>query len=528
MKFWFKIIKDADGILTLLGLSFVIITMGLLSPLFIIQIFNRYITFGLEGTLFFLITGALIVAIIEYIFRNLRHSFCARIIVHPIKQLKLTISNFYFYNSNNNNKNNNIIDLIDLKNNVFQTLNPINQSNVLDFLFAVMILIILFVLNVKLAFIFLIFFMLIFLIQVLILRFKLQRSLNRKDDLIFFSDLTFKSEYLKILNNFKFIGGNLSLIVKNQLDSLKQIAITSSNHINFNHFIIILNSVLIIGAGSYFVVQGDLDIGTLIGFNIFSSRALQISINAQNSYYNFEKISKYFDFTSNFLKSYDKKKNFIKLNNDRFIINLDNLKPRDASESPNLIKNFSMVANPGEITNISGPNSSGKTLLCKLILGLESSYGGEIKINNFDLEKLSLTWWRSIIGYVPQNQLCLNTSIIDNIVINNEKISEEKILNNLKVYGFTKMLRNANLSINSKLSSNISPGIHKRIHYARVLMADKKIILIDDPFENLDSEGKSHVMKYLNLFKNQKKTVICFSNEEEIIKFSDQRYEVYE
>ena len=90
------------------------------------------------------------------------------------------------------------------------------------------------------------------------------------------------------------------------------------------------------------------------------------------------------------------------------------------------------------------------------------------------------------------------------------------------------MLRNANLTLKSQLSNNISPGIHKKIHYARVLISDKKVLLIDDPFENLDSEGKNHVMKYLNLFKNQKKTVICFSNEEEIIRISDQRHNIYE
>ena len=137
MKFWIKIIKRSNSLGILLFLSFLITIFGLLSPIFIIHIFNRYITFGLEGTLFFLVVGALIVAILEYIFRNLRHNYCSSIISQPIKSLKLNVVKIFFNKQGltNVDKNKEFLDAIDINNNLIKTLNSQNQSNILDFFF---------------------------------------------------------------------------------------------------------------------------------------------------------------------------------------------------------------------------------------------------------------------------------------------------------------------------------------------------------------------------------------------------------
>ena len=65
MSYWLQILKKSDFLGTLILLSILITSMGLLSPIFIIHIFNRYISFGLEGTLLFLMLGATSVAIFE-------------------------------------------------------------------------------------------------------------------------------------------------------------------------------------------------------------------------------------------------------------------------------------------------------------------------------------------------------------------------------------------------------------------------------------------------------------------------------
>ena len=78
--------------------------------------------------------------------------------------------------------------------------------------------------------------------------------------------------------------------------------------------------------------------------------------------------------------------------------------------------------------------------------------------------------------------------------------------------------------MNTPLSNNISFGIHKKIHYARMLASNRNIIILDDPFESLDEEGRELVKQLIISFKRSKKMIICFSNDKEIINLSDRNY----
>ena len=96
MKFWLQILKKSKSIGILFALTILISLAGLLSPIFIIHIFNRFIAFGLQGTLIFLVTGALLVAVFEYFFRNLRNKILDQNLALPIKALKFELTQKYF------------------------------------------------------------------------------------------------------------------------------------------------------------------------------------------------------------------------------------------------------------------------------------------------------------------------------------------------------------------------------------------------------------------------------------------------
>ena len=96
MTFWLQILKKNKSIGILFTLTIMISLAGLLSPIFIIHIFNRFIAFGLQGTLIFLVTGALLVAMFEYFFRNLRNKILDENLELPIKALKFELIQKYF------------------------------------------------------------------------------------------------------------------------------------------------------------------------------------------------------------------------------------------------------------------------------------------------------------------------------------------------------------------------------------------------------------------------------------------------
>ena len=105
MSYWLKVLQNSGLLGTIVILSILITIMGLLSPIFIIHIFNRYISFGLEGTLIFLMLGALSVAIFEFIFRNIRNKIFSKIVINPIKITKLDFAKNFFDRMGKNRKN---------------------------------------------------------------------------------------------------------------------------------------------------------------------------------------------------------------------------------------------------------------------------------------------------------------------------------------------------------------------------------------------------------------------------------------
>ena len=142
MSYWLKVLQNSGLLGTIVILSILITVMGLLSPIFIIHIFNRYISFGLEGTLIFLMLGALSVAIFEFIFRNIRNKIFSKIVINPIKITKLDFAKNFFYRIGKNRKN--LGDSLDVNNQFYQFLSPINQSNIFDSLFVIIIIFFLF------------------------------------------------------------------------------------------------------------------------------------------------------------------------------------------------------------------------------------------------------------------------------------------------------------------------------------------------------------------------------------------------
>ena len=145
-----------------------------------------------------------------------------------------------------------------------------------------------------------------------------------------------------------------------------------------------------------------------------------------------------------------------------------------------------------------------------------------------NLQKLSLFWWRNKLSYIPQNTRSLNSSIIDNISLGNPDLNNNEIARLIQTVGLEPILKKTNLDFEKKLDSSFSMGIHKKIHYARLLAKNSDIIIIDDPFENLDYSGKQFVYNLLVSYKKTEKTIICFSNDKEILNIADQRYNLDE
>ena len=442
MSYWLQVLKNSGSLGTIIILSVLITIMGLLSPIFIIHIFNRYISFGLEGTLIFLMLGALSVAIFEFFFRNLRNKVFSKIIINPIQVTKLDFVKNYFTRIGKNRKK--LSESLDINNQFYQYLSPINQSNMFDSLFVVIIILFLFFLSKILTGIFLTILTLYLLIQKKIddnkKSFINSNKFSSYDNQII-KELSLNSEFLDTQDSLKYVGYNLKQYLEKKLFNDSSLSTFDNYQFSSNHLLILFSSIVIIGFGSVLVVNGQLSIGSLIGFN-----------------------------------------------------------------------NLSISINPGQLFCISGSNGDGKTTLSKILMGILEPSAGEVLVDGTNLNKLSLKWWKKQVAYIPQNPNILNSSIMDNILLGNDKLNEQEVSRLLQTVGLDQKLKKTSLTILDPIEDNLSKGVKKKIHYARALAQNSKIFIIDDPFGYLDNQGIQIVQKIIESFKRANKTVILFSD----------------
>ena len=171
---------------------------------------------------------------------------------------------------------------------------------------------------------------------------------------------------------------------------------------------------------------------------------------------------------------------------------------------------------------IDGISGIGKSTLFNLILNSEKLQSGFIFINDINVNKIDNM--SEIVTYLPQKDAIFNESIKTNIVLNKE-FDEDKLNNLLEVMKFEDFV---NLEeIDGKQcgvgGSKISGGQAKRICIARALLFDNEnnLLLLDEPFNNLNQELIDRIINYLSTLKGNK-TIICIDHTGNFQRIADQ------
>ena len=167
-----------------------------------------------------------------------------------------------------------------------------------------------------------------------------------------------------------------------------------------------------------------------------------------------------------------------------------------------ILKNISFDVLKNNKILITGKNGSGKSTFGKILCGLINDYEGKILINDKYLNR------NLYISYMPQRRFVYEGSILENIVFFKKNISQEEIKN---INNILKML-NFKLSLDFEIKrngSNLSGGEIAKICFAREIIRAKDVLIIDEPFNDLDEKTINDITIFL---ENMDKTIILISH----------------
>ena len=183
-----------------------------------------------------------------------------------------------------------------------------------------------------------------------------------------------------------------------------------------------------------------------------------------------------------------------------------------------IIKNLSIKLKNKKISMICGPSGIGKTTIVDLIIGLYRPNKGEILIDNTPLDKININFWRKQIGYVSQETILLNNSILKNITLG-KKYPKKHLDFAIKAAQLKDLINKLPKKINTLIGERgimLSGGQRQRISIARALVKDPKIIILDEPTSNLDPVTEKKIFDILKRI-SKKIMVIAITHSKEFI-----------
>ena len=163
-----------------------------------------------------------------------------------------------------------------------------------------------------------------------------------------------------------------------------------------------------------------------------------------------------------------------------------------------LIRNFNLDVKPGEMVAIVGPTGAGKTTLINLLMRFYDVTGGSIKIDGHDIRNLSRQEYRKQFGMVLQDAWLYEATIKENLRFGNLDATDEEIAEAAKAANVDHFIRTLpggyNMEMNQE-SSNVSLGQKQLLTIARALLADPKILILDEATSSVDTRLELLIQK---------------------------------
>lgn len=182
-------------------------------------------------------------------------------------------------------------------------------------------------------------------------------------------------------------------------------------------------------------------------------------------------------------------------------------------EDKPLIRDFNLEVNPGEMVAIVGPTGAGKTTLINLLMRFYDVTKGAIAVDGHDIRDLSRQDYRKQFGMVLQDAWLYEGTIKENLRFGNLEATDEEIVAAAKAANVDHFIRTLpggyNMEMNQE-SSNISLGQKQLLTIARALLADPKILILDEATSSVDTRLELLIQKAMkNLMKGRTSFVIA-------------------
>lgn len=178
----------------------------------------------------------------------------------------------------------------------------------------------------------------------------------------------------------------------------------------------------------------------------------------------------------------------------------------------NQLKHINLTVRQGETIGVVGRTGGGKTTLFKTLLRQYPNVMGEVHIGDVTLERISLEQLRSLIGYVPQDQILFSSSIRENIQFGKNDATDEEIFRVMDLAHFLDDIKELPQGLDTTVGESgvtLSGGQKQRVALARAFIKDPEILILDDSLSAVDGKTETKIIEHLRRERKNKTTLIA-------------------
>ncbi len=286
-----------------------------------------------------------------------------------------------------------------------------------------------------------------------------------------------------------------------------------------------LSFVLALVGGAWLISHGQLTVGLLTSFTLYLSQMLGPMLQFGWQFNVFQRGSASWGRLEKLLSRQPKVSNAPDAqqapDDTSLSINIQSFGYNAASDEKPVLQGISTEIPAGAFIGITGRTGSGKSTLLRLILReFDLSEGSFIKMGNIPLQQLTVESLREKLAWVPQEPMLFSGTIADNIRFSAPDASLEAVEKAAKLAAIDEEIMGFKDGYDTLLGENginLSGGQKQRLAFARALLADAEILLLDDAFSALDMKTEARILKNLMAMKSKKTIILVTQRLPELI-----------